>query len=84
MNEMFTGGGLRLHGGSLREYTSRHGLDSPTARVDHFADLLLATPLDEPIRMSLVRRLDVRAADMERGLGELLLAIGTLPEYQLG
>jgi uncharacterized protein (DUF1800 family) len=71
----------RFAGGSLAALVEKHA-GSPDEAVDWLAGVLLAAPLMESSRQTLV---DIaRQGDKPQAYANLVTAIGTLPEFQLG
>jgi uncharacterized protein (DUF1800 family) len=67
----------RFAGGDLAAFVEAHA-ETPAKAVDWLTELLLAVPVDEPVRATL------REIAKDRGYAKLIHAIGTLPEFQLG
>jgi uncharacterized protein (DUF1800 family) len=77
----------RFEAGSLQDYVRSHALKSPEEIVRWFSDLLFATPLTEVLQSNLVDLLGApndAAAPTESDLRDLIHALSTLPEFQLG
>ncbi len=77
----------RFEAGSLQDYVRSHALKSPEEIVRWFSGLLFATPLTEVLQSNLVDLLGApndAAAPTESDLRDLIHALSTLPEFQLG
>lgn len=71
----------RFDGGSLAALVEQHA-DSPQRAVEWLASILLATPLTEQAQRALVDL--ANPGDKNRNYVNLVTAIGSLPEFQLG
>lgn len=83
VRQLALGGQTRFGGGSLESYLSSQGVSGPAETVAWLLDLLVAVPVPAAAREPLVALAGSSGGDKNRRLGELLHAIGTLPEYQL-
>ena len=73
----------RFGGGKLDEYFANLGASKPEDVVDRACELLLAVPLSTPAREGLVD-LCRKSPNTSRAYTEMIHALATLPEYQLG
>lgn len=83
VRQLVLGGQTRFGGGNLESYLSQQGVSGPAETVAWFVDLLVAVPVPAAAREPLVALAGGAGGDKNRRLGELVHAIGTLPEYQL-
>jgi hypothetical protein len=71
-----------LNGQKLDQVASRAGVNSPAKLVDWATELLVAVPVPDEVRGSLVRLAEGRV-DPNARVGAVVRAIATLPEFQL-
>lgn len=67
----------------LEELAAKHGKESPAAIVDWLVEILFAVPLPGAVRGSLIE-IASRRGSRSRNIGEVIHAMSTLPEFQLG
>ena len=77
-------GKTRFAKGSLTELVESHAIDGPDETVDWLCQLLLAVPPPNGTRDRLVQLLASPGGDQEQRIANVIHAMGTLPEFQLG
>lgn len=73
----------RFGSAKLRDYSVKLGLESPHGLIDAFDELLFANPLSVPVRERLLQ-LGRDGKTRPRFEAEVLMAMVSLPEFQLG
>jgi uncharacterized protein (DUF1800 family) len=86
VRELLTDGKTRFGGGSLTELLEKDNARAPRQQVSHLAELLVAVPLAKQIEQRLVDLAsdDANEKDPERRLREVVYAMASTPEFQLG
>jgi uncharacterized protein (DUF1800 family) len=74
----------RFAGAGLDKLASKHGVaDDPEAQVAWLADLLLAVPISDAVRLRLAAIAAEKDKDRDKRLRNVVYAMSTLPEFQL-
>lgn len=74
----------KFGGGSLADYLAEQQVVSPEQAIDHFETCLMAIPIDPSTRSKLQQRFGSVSGDPDEHYRQLLHAITSLPEFQLG
>jgi uncharacterized protein (DUF1800 family) len=74
----------RFDGGSLAELFEQQQVVSAEALVDWLCDALMAVPPPSDVRRHLVQMADTHNDDRSKVIADVISAMSTLPEFQLG
>jgi uncharacterized protein (DUF1800 family) len=83
IGELLSSDKTRFGGDSLETYLAAHAPAGGEAVVDWLAELLLARPLPEPVRLQLQAQWEKAPADRGQSWRELVFSLCALPEMQL-
>ena len=82
--EILSSDDTKFDGKSLGEYLSGHDVHSAAEAINHFEICLMAVPIDAATRKQLISQFGSSERDLEKRYRQLLHAITSLPEFQLG